>query len=111
MPVVSSGRTSAHATLLLCHANHSLAGPGQPWGVRERFPAMDCASFPFVTRFNGLQVWAADLVASAKFYGQFLGLELDDEPHQHAGNEALHYDVAWGDFSCVEYMVFDIGEG
>jgi len=42
-----------------------------------------------VSRFNSLQVWTADLAAAAKFYGQFIGLELDDEPHQHDGNEAL----------------------
>jgi hypothetical protein len=32
-------------------------------------------------------------------YGQFVGLALDDEPHQHDGNDALHYDLAWGDFT------------
>jgi predicted enzyme related to lactoylglutathione lyase len=63
-----------------------------------------------VARFNGLQVWAADLAASAKFYGQFLGLELDDEPHQHAGNEAPHYDVAWGDFASGDYMLFHLAQ-
>jgi len=63
-----------------------------------------------VARLNSLQVWAADLAASAKFYGQFLGLELDDEPHQHTGNEALHYDVAWGDFASGEYMMLHLAQ-
>ena len=63
-----------------------------------------------VTRFTSLQVWAADLAASAKFYGQFLGLELDEEPHQHTGNEALHYDVAWGNFASGEYMLFHLAQ-
>jgi predicted enzyme related to lactoylglutathione lyase len=66
--------------------------------------------FRLVTRFNSLQVSAVDLAASAKFYGQFLGLELDDEPHQHAGNEALHYDVAWGDFASGDYMLFHLAQ-
>jgi len=74
------------------------------------FPRWTVLASRFVTRFNGLQVWAADLVASAKFYGQFLGLELDDEPHQHAGNEALHYDVAWGDFTSGDYMLFHLAQ-
>lgn len=63
-----------------------------------------------VARLNSLQVWAADLAASAKFYGQFLGLELDDEPHQHSGNQALHYDVAWGDFASGEYMMLHLAQ-
>ena len=63
-----------------------------------------------MARLNSLQVWAADLAASAKFYGQFLGLELDDEPHQHTGNEALHYDVAWGDFASGEYMMLHLAQ-
>ena len=63
-----------------------------------------------VARLNSLQVWAADLAASAKFYGQFLGLELDDEPHQHTGNEALHYDVAWGDFASGNYMMLHLAQ-
>ena len=63
-----------------------------------------------VARLNSLQVWAADLAASAKFYGQFLGLELDDEPHQHTGNEAPHYDVAWGDFASGEYMMLHLAQ-
>jgi predicted enzyme related to lactoylglutathione lyase len=66
--------------------------------------------FRLVTRFNSLQVSAGDLAASAKFYGMFLGLELDDEPHQHAGNEALHYDVAWGDFASGDYMLFHLAQ-
>ena len=63
-----------------------------------------------VARLNSLQVWASDLEASAKFYGQFLGLELDDEPHQHTGNEALHYDVAWGDFASGNYMMLHLAQ-
>lgn len=63
-----------------------------------------------VARFHSLQVWAEDLAASATFYGQFLGLELDDEPHRHNGNEALHYDVAWGDFATGEYMLFHLAQ-
>jgi hypothetical protein len=51
-----------------------------------------------VARLNSLQVWAADLAAAARFYGQFIGLDLDDEPHTHDGNDAPHYDLAWGDF-------------
>ena len=63
-----------------------------------------------VARLNSLQVWAADLAASAKFYGQFLGLEMDDEPHQHAGNEAPHYDLAWGDFASGDYMMLHLAQ-
>jgi predicted enzyme related to lactoylglutathione lyase len=63
-----------------------------------------------VARFNSMQVWASDLAASAKFYGQFLGLELDDEPHQHAGNEAMHYDVARGEFASGDYMLFHLAQ-
>ena len=63
-----------------------------------------------VARLNSLQLWVDDLAASAKFYGQFLGLELDDEPHQHTGNEALHYDVAWGDFTSGDYMMLHIAQ-
>ena len=63
-----------------------------------------------VARLNSLQVWAADLAASARFYGQFLGLELDDEPHQHSGNEALHHDVAWGDFASGDYMMLHLAQ-
>jgi predicted enzyme related to lactoylglutathione lyase len=63
-----------------------------------------------VARLNSLQVWVTDLAASARFYGQFLGLELDDEPHQHSGNEALHYDVAWGDFASGNYMLLHLAQ-
>jgi predicted enzyme related to lactoylglutathione lyase len=63
-----------------------------------------------VARLNSLQVWAADLAASAEFYGQFIGLELDGEPHQHEGNEALHYDLAWGDFDSGEYMLLHLAQ-
>jgi predicted enzyme related to lactoylglutathione lyase len=62
-----------------------------------------------VARLNSLQVWTADLAASARFYGQFLGLELD-EPHQHSGNEALHYDLAWGDFASGDYMLLHLAQ-
>jgi catechol 2,3-dioxygenase-like lactoylglutathione lyase family enzyme len=55
-----------------------------------------------VARLDSLQIWATGLAASARFYGQVLGLELDDEPHQHSGNEAPHYDVAWEDFASGE---------
>jgi predicted enzyme related to lactoylglutathione lyase len=61
-------------------------------------------------RLNSLQVWVADLVASARFYGEFLGLELDDEPHRHPGNEALHYDLAWGDIASGEYMMLQLAQ-
>jgi predicted enzyme related to lactoylglutathione lyase len=65
-----------------------------------------------VARLNSLQVWAADLAASAKFYGQFLGLALDDEPHRHRGNEALHYDVMWGeDVASGDYMLLHLAQG
>lgn len=63
-----------------------------------------------VARLNSLQVWTADLAASAKFYGQFLGLDLDDEPHRHTGNEALHYDVVWGDFTTGDYMMLHLAQ-
>lgn len=63
-----------------------------------------------VARLNSLQVWTADLAASAEFYGQFLGLELDEEPHQHAGNEAPHYDLAWGDFASGNYMLLHLAQ-
>jgi len=63
-----------------------------------------------MARFNSLQVWAADLAAAARFYGQFIGLELDDEPHQHEGNEALHYDLAWGDFASGEYVMLHLAQ-
>lgn len=63
-----------------------------------------------MARLNSLQVWTADLASSAKFYGQFLGLDLDDEPHQHDGNEALHYDLAWGDFTSGDYMLLHLAQ-
>ncbi|MDA8302433.1 MAG: VOC family protein [Actinomycetota bacterium] len=54
-----------------------------------------------MARLNNLQVWATDLAASARFYGEFLGLELPDEPHRRPGNEAPHYDLVWGDIASV----------
>ncbi len=63
-----------------------------------------------MARLNSLQVWTADLAAAATFYGQFLGLDLDDEPHQHEGNEAPHYDLAWGDFASGEYVMLHIAQ-
>jgi len=63
-----------------------------------------------MARFNSLQIWAADLAAAAKFYGRFIGLELDDEPHQHEGNEAVHYDLAWGDFASGEYVMLHLAQ-
>jgi predicted enzyme related to lactoylglutathione lyase len=57
-----------------------------------------------------LQVWAADLAASAKFYGEFVGLDLGDGPHQHDGNDALHYDLAWGDFDSGDYMILHLAQ-
>ena len=63
-----------------------------------------------MARLNSLQVQAADLAAAARFYGQFLGLELDDEPHRHDGNEALHYDLAWGDFASGDYMMLNLAQ-
>lgn len=63
-----------------------------------------------MARLHSLQVWAADLAATAKFYGQFLGLEMDDEPHRHDGNDALHYDLAWGDFTTGEYMMLHLAQ-
>ena len=48
--------------------------------------------------------------AAATFYGQFIGLDLDDEPHQHEGNEAPHYDLAWGDFATGEYVLLHIAQ-
>ena len=64
-----------------------------------------------MARLNSLQVWAADLAAAARFYGQFIGLDLDDEPHQHEGNEAPHYDLAWGDFATGEYVMLHLAQG
>lgn len=63
-----------------------------------------------MARLNSLQVWAADLAATARFYGGFIGLDLDDEPHQHDGNDALHYDVAWGDFASGDYMLLHLAQ-
>lgn len=63
-----------------------------------------------MARLNSLQVWTADLAAAAEFYGQFIGLELDDEPHQHEGNEAPHYDLAWGDFASGEYVMLHLAQ-
>jgi predicted enzyme related to lactoylglutathione lyase len=63
-----------------------------------------------VARVNSLQVWAADLAATARFYGEFIGLDLDDEPHQHDGNDALHYDVAWGDFTSGDYLMLHLAQ-
>jgi len=71
--------------------------PGPHFGSRHAwFVAWDGvgAHSRVVARLNSLQVWATELAASPRFYGQFLGVELDAEPHQHGGNEALHYDVA-----------------
>jgi predicted enzyme related to lactoylglutathione lyase len=63
-----------------------------------------------VARLNSLQLWAADLAAAARFYGQFVGLDLDDEPHQHRGNDALHYDLAWGDFDSDNYLLLHLAQ-
>lgn len=63
-----------------------------------------------MARLNSLQLWAADLAATARFYGQFVGLEMDDEPHQHEGNDALHYDLAWGDFATGNYMMLHLAQ-
>jgi predicted enzyme related to lactoylglutathione lyase len=63
-----------------------------------------------MARLTSLQVWAADLAAAARFYGQVIGLDLDDEPHQHEGNEALHYDLAWGDFATGEYVLLHLAQ-
>jgi predicted enzyme related to lactoylglutathione lyase len=63
-----------------------------------------------MARLNSLPVWVADLAAAAQFYGQFIGLELDEEPHQHEGNEAPHYDLAWGDFTTGEYVMLHIAQ-
>lgn len=63
-----------------------------------------------MARLNSLQIWAADLAASAKFYGGFLGLDLPDEPHRHDGNDTLHYDLAWGDFASGDYMMLHLAQ-
>jgi len=57
-----------------------------------------------------MQIWTTDLAAAAKFYGEFVGLELDGEPHRHEGNEALHYDLAWGDFTTGDYMILQLAQ-
>lgn len=61
-----------------------------------------------MAQLNSLQIWAADLAASAVFYGRFVGLDLGGEPHQHSDNDALHYDVAWGDFATGDYMLLHL---
>ena len=48
----------------------------------------------------------ADLAVAARFYGEFIGLDLGGEPHQHDGNDALHYDLAWGDSASGDFMIF-----
>jgi predicted enzyme related to lactoylglutathione lyase len=63
-----------------------------------------------VARLNSLQIWAVDLAATARFYGQFVGLDMDDEPHQHDGNDDLHYDLAWGDFTSGDYMMLHLAQ-
>lgn len=63
-----------------------------------------------MARLTSLQVQAADLAAAARFYGQFIGLELGDEPHRHDGNDALHYDLAWGDFASGDYMMLHLAQ-
>jgi hypothetical protein len=63
-----------------------------------------------VARLTSLQVWATDLATSARLYGAFLGLELPGEPHRHPGNEALHYDLVWGDMASGEYMMLQIAQ-
>jgi predicted enzyme related to lactoylglutathione lyase len=67
-------------------------------------------TFRVVARVNSLQLWVADLADAARFYGEFVGLDMDDEPHRHDGNDALHYDVAWGDFVSGEYMLLHIAQ-
>lgn len=67
-------------------------------------------TFNGVARLTSLQVQAADLAAAARFYGQFIGLELGDEPHRHDGNDALHYDLAWGDFASGDYMMLHLAQ-
>lgn len=64
-----------------------------------------------MARLTSWQVQAADLVAEARFYGHFIGLELSDELHRQDGNEALHYDLAWGDFASGYYMKLHLEPG
>lgn len=63
-----------------------------------------------MARLTSLQVWTADLADAAKFYGDFIGLDLSGEPHRHDGNESLHYDLAWGDFTSGEYMILHLAQ-
>lgn len=63
-----------------------------------------------MARLNSLQVWAADLAAAARFYGEFVGLDVPDEPHRHEGNNDLHYDLAWGDFASGNYMLLHLAQ-
>lgn len=63
-----------------------------------------------MARLTSLQVSATDLAAAAKFYGEFIGLDLSGQPHRHDGNEALHYDLAWGDFASGEYMILHLAQ-
>jgi predicted enzyme related to lactoylglutathione lyase len=79
--------------------------------MTEPVPVMEpVLRFRSVARLNSLQVWAADLAAAARFYGQFIGLALDDEPHQHDGNDAVHYDLAWGDFTSGDYVMLHLAQ-
>lgn len=64
-----------------------------------------------VARLTSLQVWATDLAAAARFYGEFIGLDLSGEPHRHDGNEDLHYDLGWGDFASGDYMIMHLAQG
>ena len=61
-----------------------------------------------VARLTSLQVWTADLADAARFYRDFIGLDLGGDPHTHEGNESLHYDLAWGDFDSGEFMILHI---
>ena len=63
-----------------------------------------------MARLTSLRVQAAELAAAARFYGQFIGLELSDEPYRHDGNDALHYDLAWGDLASGDYMLLHVAQ-
>ena len=58
-------------------------------------------------RMTSVSVWASDLEATARFYRDFLGFELD-EPHRHDGGDGLHHDLVWGDFETGDVVMLHI---
>lgn len=56
---------------------------------------------------TSVTLWVSDLDATARFYGDCLGVDLG-EAHRHEGNEALHYDLGWGDFESGEFVLLHL---